>query len=377
MHQTLPLPECSLTESQYLGALYGLLIGDAVGVPYEFHPPSSLPPLEQIDLHPPEGFDRAHRSVAAGTWSDDGAQALCLLASLRHCGKLDLNDLAKRMIDWQNIGYLAVDNDVFDIGVQTAKMLTLRRQQLNQGIDLNELCQLDIDSSNHDPYSNGNGSLMRVLPLVLWHNGTLEALVLQAHQQSWLTHPHPRSQVCCALYCLWAKAIIEDATPCKATRNSDVSSHQNSYNNNAKNSDGNPQKIADYQQAWQRALEQLKAIYRRLNLIKYLDELTYHIQPDDRDASATGSGYVVDSLRSALWAQQFEGYEAIIKAAISLGHDTDTTACIAGGIAGLRFGLEGIPIEWQHGLRGKTTLAPFLPIPQEDANDYLVFNWNF
>lgn len=354
--------ECPLTQSQYLGGLYGLLIGDAMGVPYEFHPPSSLPPLEQIDLHPPEGFDRAHRSVAAGTWSDDGAQALCLLASLRYCGKLDLNDLARRMIDWQNIGYLAVDHDVFDIGVQTDKMLKLRQQQLAQGIDLNELCRLDIDRSDHDPYSNGNGSLMRVLPLVLWHNGTLEALVLQAHQQSWLTHPHPRSQVCCALYCLWAKAIIEDIADCDDSQEAH---------------DGITGHTADYQRAWQLALEQLKAIYQRLNLINYLDELTYHIQPDDREAKATGSGYVVDSLRSALWAQQFEGYEAIIKAAIGLGHDTDTTACIAGGIAGLRFGLEGIPIEWQHGLRGKTTLAPFLPIPQDDINDYLVFNWNF
>ena len=55
------------------GGLLGLLIGDAVSVPYEFHPPQALPPLDQIDMTPPRGFARAHVGVPPGTWSDDGA----------------------------------------------------------------------------------------------------------------------------------------------------------------------------------------------------------------------------------------------------------------------------------------------------------------
>lgn len=68
-----------MIEDKILGGLYGLLIGDAVGVPYEFHAPERLPPFEQIDMVPPAGFVRSHQGIAAGTWSDDGAQALCLL----------------------------------------------------------------------------------------------------------------------------------------------------------------------------------------------------------------------------------------------------------------------------------------------------------
>ena len=64
------------------GSLLGLLVGDALGVPYEFHPPEAIPPLEQIEFSPPNGFQRAHSNVPPGTWSDDGAQALALLHSL-------------------------------------------------------------------------------------------------------------------------------------------------------------------------------------------------------------------------------------------------------------------------------------------------------
>jgi ADP-ribosylglycohydrolase len=90
------------------GGIFGLLIGDAVGVPYEFREPETLPPLELLEMSPPEGFLRSHRGTPIGTWSDDGAQALCLLASLLDCGKLDADDLAQRLVNWYRGGYLAV-----------------------------------------------------------------------------------------------------------------------------------------------------------------------------------------------------------------------------------------------------------------------------
>jgi ADP-ribosyl-[dinitrogen reductase] hydrolase len=67
------------------GGLVGLLVGDALGVPYEFRGPKDLPPRDAIEYSPPEGFERSHTGVPPGTWSDDGAQALCLLASLLEC----------------------------------------------------------------------------------------------------------------------------------------------------------------------------------------------------------------------------------------------------------------------------------------------------
>src|SRR5688572_5012256 len=101
------------------GGLVGLLVGDALGVPYEFHDAEEIPPADQIEMAPPPGFARAHASVPPGTWSDDGAHALCLLASLLHAGRLDVDDLGRRLVNWLEHGYLAVDHDVFDVGMQT------------------------------------------------------------------------------------------------------------------------------------------------------------------------------------------------------------------------------------------------------------------
>ena len=82
--------------NRYAGGLWGLLIGDALGVPYEFNPPDNLPPMEQLEMTPPHGFRKTYSGVPEGTWSDDGAQALCLLESLLDCDQLELNDFSKK-----------------------------------------------------------------------------------------------------------------------------------------------------------------------------------------------------------------------------------------------------------------------------------------
>jgi ADP-ribosylglycohydrolase len=90
-----------------------------------------------------------------------------------------------------------------------------------------------------------------------------------------------------------------------------------------------------------------------------LDALETHIRPE-AERTPRGSGYVIDCLFSAKWALEQGDFLNVVKAAISLGHDTDTTACVAGGIAGIRDGLEGIPIRWRSGLRGQDLLEPLL-----------------
>jgi ADP-ribosylglycohydrolase len=101
---------------------------------------------------------------------------------------------------------------------------------------------------------------------------------------------------------------------------------------------------------WREAVASLRAIYAEHSQER--EELEWSIRPDD-SPEGTGSGYVVDCLRSARWALQAGGYEEVVKAAISLGKDTDTTACVAGGIAGLRDGIKAIPERWKNALRGK------------------------
>jgi ADP-ribosylglycohydrolase len=300
----------STLQERVAGGLWGLLVGDALGVPYEFHPPAALPPQPAIEMTPPAGFPRAHGRVPPGTWSDDGALALALLASLLDCGRLDLADFAQRLIKWYEQGYLAVDNDVFDVGIQTSQAI---RSLLN-GVPPHS-------AGATNERANGNGSLMRVLPLALWHTGDDSELVRDAHTQSLVTHGHLRSQVACAIYCLWARRTLQSAPD-----------------------------------PWGAAVATLRTIYRTDPQASA--EFEQHIRPDEQPAGQ-GTGYVVDCLHSArLAVASGTTYEEVVKIAIALGHDTDTTACVAGGIAGLRDGVGAIPARWLNQMRGKELVEP-------------------
>ena len=308
--------------SKGLGGLIGLLVGDAVGVPYEFNSPSHLPPRERIDMVPPVDFDRSHVGTPVGTWSDDGAQALCLFASCLEPDGFDIEDLARRLCDWRNNGYMAVDRRVFDIGNQTDAAIDL----LEHGIS-------PFEAGGRTEQCNGNGSLMRVLPLALLHDQMDALLVQEAHLQSVPTHAHPRSQVVCAWYCLVARAYLDG--------------------------DEDP---------WNTAYVRLFQIYRewviedeRAGLLAELDNVMY--SPFRNKPS--GSGYVVDTFWSVKRAMEENTFEGVIKTAIAMGGDTDTTACVAGGLAGIRFGLGGIPIRWLAQLRGWELVEPLIFHSQE------------
>jgi ADP-ribosylglycohydrolase len=293
------------------GGIVGLLVGDALGVPYEFHPPEEIPAPGSIEYAPPPGFARAHRGVPPGTWSDDGAQALCLLDSLLHCRRFDPDDFDRRLLRWYDDGYLAVDGIVFDIGITTRVALEAHRAGASP-----------LESGPSGVRDNGNGSLMRALPLALWHGGTDADLVRDAHLQSRVTHGHLRSQVCCALYCLWVRRLLNNAPD-----------------------------------PWTEAVQTLRRIYESDPAAS--EELEGSVRPDD-PPEGNGTGYVVDCLHSARLALRETTFENVVRSAIRLGHDTDTTACVAGGIAGIRDGVDGIPQRWRDGLRGKGLYGPLL-----------------
>lgn len=293
------------------GGIIGLLVGDALGVPYEFHAPEQIPPAEQIEYAPPAGFARAHRGVPPGTWSDDGAQALCLLASLLERGRFDAEDFGRRLLDWYERGYLAVDGQVFDVGITTS--VALRR--LRSGMPA-------LEAGPTEENTQGNGSLMRVLPLALWHRGSDAELVANARAQSRVTHGHLAAQMCCALYCLWARGVLREVA-----------------------------------EPWEAAVSTLREMFAAGT--EEREALDGRIRPDE-PPQGEGRGYVVDCLRSARLAQSAGDFEQVARFAIRLGHDTDTTACVACGIAGLRCGVADIPARWREELRGKELLAPLL-----------------
>lgn len=300
-------------EERLEGGVLGLLIGDALGVPYEFKRAEELPPRDAIEFEPPQGFARSHPRVPAGTWSDDGAQALCLLASLLTCKRFDADDFAQRLVSWFTRGYLAVDGRVFDVGIQTSEVL----RAVHSGVPVQRATRRDVEG-------NGNGALMRVLPLALWHRGSDAELVHDARGSSAVTHGHVRSQLCCALYCLWARQLLGGASD-----------------------------------AWARAKQTLPAALppddeeaqRELNEV-ILPEL---------ELQGTGTGYVVDTLRTAHGLLAAEAtYEGTVKGAVAIGHDTDTTAAVAGGVAAIRSGVSSIPTRWRNALRGSDLVEPLL-----------------
>jgi len=317
----------SMSDDTYIrSGLYGLLIGDALGVPYEFHDASEIPPNEQIKFQPPTGFRRSHKGVAPGTWSDDGSQALCLFESLIEHPELDLVDFSNRLVRWRDEAHLQAGGRVFDVGTQTSRAL----KRIKNG----HPPQL---AGGRTEQENGNGSLMRVLPVALLHNPAREsdfALIDKAMRQSLPTHAHPRSQLCCAQLVLWA--------------------------------DGLRQKLNE-DDAWNRAAEILTRFaagadgahtYR--SFAADLAEECQRILVPVPGYVPSGSGYVLDSLWSARWAMRNRPYKAVVRAAVQLGNDTDTTAAIAGGLAGIRDGYVAIPKRWVALLHGRSLVDPLI-----------------
>lgn len=311
-----------LQRERIAGGLYGLLVGDALGVPYEFYEANELPVYEKIEMTPPAGFQKTYPRIAAGTWSDDGAQALCLMDSLLKQGKFSLKAYSDALLAWYEEGFWAVGGVVFDVGIQTANALNAYKR----GIPA-------TDCGLMNPEGKGNGALMRVLPLALWHfvqeDTDLEKrsreLVRDAHSQCQITHGHLCNQVCCALYCLAAQGLLEGK---------------------------------EAREAIQEGVCALRSIYREQP--EYERELEWSIRPDI-PWEGRGTGYVVDCLRSAFMIlEQASDYEDAIKRAVLLGNDTDTTACVTGGLAGIRYGLRKIPERWLNALKEREKVEVLL-----------------
>lgn len=303
----------------------GLLIGDAMGVPYEFRSRGELPCPDSIEMAPPPDFRRAH-AVPPGTWSDEGAQALCLLTSLRDRGRFDLEDFVGRLQSWLNQGYMAVDGRVFDIEPQTLGALRAMR-----------LGVPPLEAASPNAESISSGSLARTLPLALLCEGPDQELVAAAHLQSRITHPHMRAQVSCALYALWARYELERR--------------------------GN---------AWGAAYRRLWQLYSGVAAFRNVPELAAELTSCfrlDADARAHGSADAVDCLLAARSACVEHRFERVMKQAIALGGATGAIASVAGGIAGIRQGTAGIPERWLKTLRGRQIVEPLLESMPRSARE--------
>jgi ADP-ribosylglycohydrolase len=295
-----------LLPSRLSGAVWGHLVGDALGVPYEFRTAAQITDVEWRG-------GGAHRQPA-GTWSDDGALMLALLDSLLDAG-FDPDDQARRSLDWFDHGRYAPGALVFDSGIATRTAMAAIRQ----GVP-------GVDAGRVDEDACGNGSLMRILPLALVERTvTDERLVEMAHLASRVTHGNPRCQIACALNSLVVRRLLAGDL--------------------------------DRATALLYAQSRLRAIYGDARATVHLGAL------DELEAwtARSGRGFVLDSFWSA-W-DAFSGadsyHDAVVRA-IRYGQDTDTTAAIAGGLAGSYFGVDDIPAEWRAGLREPSIIRPLV-----------------
>lgn len=298
----------SLIEERLAGAVWGHLVGDALGVPYEFRAPGTIAEVRW-------GVAGTH-GQPAGTWSDDGGLMLALLDSLLEAG-FDMEDQGRRALAWHETdAYKA--GPLFDIGITTSRALS----RLRNGIPA-------LEAGGRDERDNGNGSLMRILPIALVDPRlSIRTVAEQAASASRLTHAHPRAQVACAVYCAAARRLLEEP--------------------------------AGVDSALSAALDDARLAGSSEHLVELDNLIGYGLR--------SGSGYVLDTFWSA-WSAfaSSSSYRETVEKAIRLGHDTDTTACIAGGLAGLRWGIESIPIEWLSGMRGREIAQPLV--------DRLVERW--
>ena len=265
--------------------ILGLVVGDALGVPYEFKKRGTFKAVDMVG--------NGTYNQQPGTWSDDSSMTLATLESIARLGKIDPTDIMQNFSDWLNYGSFTPYGEVFDVGGGTRRAI----DRFNRGVK-------PLECGGKSKMDNGNGALMRILPLAFTNAGFKEI-----YNVACLTHAHKISTDACLIYVGIARALIEGCGLKEAV-----------------------QEGID----WAGSKVQLSEEYSRLEVIEYIKpELIY------------SSGYVIDTLEAALWClYHSKNYHECVLLAVNLGEDTDTVAAVAGGLAGIIYGVEDIPIKW-------------------------------
>ncbi len=274
--------------TRFRGCLLGLAAGDAVGTTVEFKARGTFEPVSGMDGGGPFG-------LKAGQWTDDTSMALCLATSLVETGRFDADDQMARYLRWWREGYLSSTGACFDIGNTVSSALQRYRRSG------------EPFSGSTDPYTAGNGCIMRLAPVPMFYWRSRRSAMDYAAESSRTTHGAQECLDACRLFC----AILLDALAGEAK-----------------------EEVLFGELDFDLKSEKLATI----------DKGSYRTKPREE---IRGSGYVVESLEAALWcffnSSSFE--EAILTAA-NLGDDADTTAAICGQVAGAYYGEGGIPDDW-------------------------------
>ncbi len=281
-----------------LGGLWGLLTGDALGVPVEFKDGATVQADPVKDMRE---YGTHHQP--RGTWSDDSSMLLCTADSLVN-HQFSLADMGERFVRWMNDGLWTAHGDVFDMGGTTCTAL----MRFAKGIPA------DQAGGRHED-SNGNGSLMRILPAVLRFAGEPQELFSDRLEKvSAITHGHARSRMACVFYGQMVRQLLLGWQP-------------------------------------QAALDLVRAEFAGSYERSPEFSTFRHILEDDLvsvpEREIVSTGYVLHTLHASLWCLlTTDNYRDCVLKAVNLGGDTDTTGCVAGGLAGVVYGFKSIPVDW-------------------------------
>lgn len=309
--------------------IYGIAVGDALGFPVQFLDraiTNRYPVVDMGFIQYEEGKLKRVEEDLYGLWSDDTSLALCLAESL--ATGFCLRDQAQKMLDWYYEGYLSAKDRAFDVGIQTRIGLQAVRKIMNAG----EYDKLEHLMAKPKESANGNGVLMKILPLLLhtYHLDIRQQLEIVTRIGA-LTHPHIRSALCCLFYLLYAQRLVDrqDKVSALDDTRKDMIALMQTINTDARD----------------------RAELQRLC---YADIAGFSADLQHRDEAhyVHSTGYVVHSLEAALWCLlNNNNYRDTVLAATRLGLDTDTIAAICGGLAAIIYGYEGIPEDWINALK--------------------------
>lgn len=300
-------------KNKWLDGIFGVVVGDALGCPVEFLDRWELQKDPVTDMRGYGTFN-----LPAGSWTDDSSLTLALLDSLGEKKMIVLPDIMNKFTAWLNNGDYTPYGDTFDVGRGT--MQAISRYMRDKDV---------TTCGGKTAHDNGNGSLMRIMPACLfcYEQEKMEKMDRRAaidtiHTVSGLTHAHLRSKIACGLYYFMAASILDD--------------------------DGSASLIDLLQQGmtdgWTFYTE-IGTNPAELAYYSHLLDLKYFASVGEDEIRSTG--YVVDTLEAAVWSLiTTDSYEACTLKAVNLGLDTDTVAAIAGGLAGLYYGMKRIPDEW-------------------------------
>ena len=297
--------------------IMGVVVGDALGCPVQFES------RDKVATHPVTGMRGFGTfNLPPGSWTDDSSLTLALFGSIRRRGGIDLKDIMENFVDWLDNGAFTPFGYAYDIGSCTIDAISRYKRNRNP-----------LKSGSCDERSNGNGSLMRIMPAALYcidrglpDDQTVDVI----HRVGSLTHAHIRANIACGLYAFMARAIVLGEGTLQARLQA-----------------GLDRGFAYYD----------RALYDHDDLDCYdrLRDLDRFARtPADRIHS---SGYVLDTLEAAVWSLINEDtFEAALLRAVNLGLDTDTVGAVAGGLAGLYYGCDAIPADWLNALQKKDWL---------------------